>query len=121
MSDAQAWAGWLFTGRLASPIDYLGYEQGSEQALGVVSEAQAVAGVELDEIELGSAAFELALELVVWRRVVGAAAFEFDFSADGGSYKNSQIATNAQAHLETIEARAMRAGILPLPTIKAHS
>ena len=41
--------------------------------------------------------------LAAWRRVVAAVSLDYDFSADGGKYSRSQVATQAAARVRELE------------------
>ncbi|CUS04236.2 protein of unknown function [Candidatus Promineifilum breve] len=54
----------------------------------------------------------LALDVAVWAWVEKQAALLFDFSADGGSYKRSQLAESATRMRRLAEDRAAAAGLV---------
>lgn len=49
-------------------------------------------------------------EVEAWRLVVYLTSGDFDFSADGGSYKRSQINAQARESLKMVEAKAVQLG-----------
>jgi hypothetical protein len=54
---------------------------------------------------------KVTLAVVVWRRVEAVAALGFDYDADGGSFKRSQLAKQATAMRVRAEDQAWRLGI----------
>lgn len=83
---------------------------------------EALAGEALSELGIAAVAaeipatelpsFRLILAVVAWRWVEEQAAFAFDFSADGGSYRRGQLMQNATEMRRRAEERVAAAGLL---------
>lgn len=113
-ASSEVWREWLRT-RLKRPVAYLGDtgdaedETANELLDGLIAEALSDTGWELNR--MNPEGFKLALTVTVWRRVVSESAFDIDYSADGGSFKGSQLHTMAMENLQRAEARARTACI----------
>lgn len=112
---------------MAIPTSYTEYEL-SEYMLSVTAAVSASAGLdslafdeavndvltaygEADIADVTDVAKLRALAKVeAWRTVIGYLMTAYDFSADGGSYKRSQMLTGAEKALERAEADAALAG-----------
>jgi hypothetical protein len=75
------------------------------ERLGINPAAATLDGAQLPSVRL-------ALDVVVWQWVESRTGLLFDFSADGGSYKRSQLAESASRMRRLAEERAAAAGLV---------
>lgn len=88
---------------LADSVDALAAEM--LELLDIDADAGALAGSDMPSARLVA-------DVVVWRAAEAAAALNFDFSADGGSYQRSQLAEQARDMRVRAEDRAAAAGLV---------
>lgn len=87
----------------------------SEAAYELAAEACELLGIDPAGTALDAAdvpAMRLVVDVVAWRAAEAAAALNFDFSADGGSYQRSQLAEQARDMRVCAEDRAAAAGLV---------